>query len=72
VKATCGNCGSAQGPFERVHIGNRKTGRVLILCSHGPMVEVKGELHGAGTLACLARRARIDIARWGPGPAVMA
>jgi hypothetical protein len=49
-------------------VGNRKTGRVLVLCAHGPLVEVKGDPHGAGTLACLARRARIDVARWGPGP----
>jgi hypothetical protein len=70
VSAKCGNCGSAQGPFERVHIGNRKTGRTLVLCAHGEPVEVKGDVHGAGTLACLARRARIDVVRWGPGLAV--
>jgi hypothetical protein len=59
----CGNCGTARGPFERVHIGNRKTGRVLVLCAHGPLDD-EGT-HGKGTQACLARRDRIDFLRWG-------
>jgi len=59
---SCGNCGTAQGPFERVHVGNRKTGRKLVLCVHGPLDD---EGHGKGTLACLARRDRQDAVRWG-------
>ena len=70
MKTECGNCGSHQGPFERVRVGTRKSYRMIVTCAHGPLVEVKGDLHGAGTLACLARRAKIDIARWGPGPAL--
>lgn len=60
---TCGNCGTRQGPFERVRFGNRKTGMTLVLCAHGPLDDER--IHGTGTLACLARRDAQDRARWG-------
>jgi len=58
----CGNCGTRQGPFERIRFGTRKTGRVLVLCVHG---KLNDDGHGMGTLACLARRDAQDRARWG-------
>jgi hypothetical protein len=59
---SCGNCGTTQGPFERIRFGTHKTGGVIVVCVHGPLND---EGHGTGTLACLARRDRQDRARWG-------
>jgi hypothetical protein len=72
--SVCGNCGTRRGPFERLHIGNRKTGTTLVLCIHGPLSGEPGdsERHGLGTLACLARRDAQDRARWGTAVRVAA
>lgn len=29
---TCGNCGNTNGPFDRLFIGNRKTGHWVFTC----------------------------------------
>ena len=29
---TCGNCGNTQGPFDKVFVGFRKTGRWVFTC----------------------------------------
>lgn len=29
---TCGNCGNTSGPFDKLFIGNRKTGRWVFTC----------------------------------------
>lgn len=65
MATVCGNCGSTQGPFDRLRIARLRhdEGFVIITCAHGPLDE-KG-IHGLGTLACLKRRAQQDFDLWG-------
>lgn len=55
MSTVCGNCGWATGPFARIWIGTRKNGRWIITCPDDQ------------TRACIARRVRQDIERWGDG-----
>ena len=57
---TCGNCGNTQGPFDKLFIGNRKTGRWIFTCPV-PMKDKDGKrLPDAKrreiAMACTARR----------------
>ena len=70
----CGNCGSSQGPFERVHAGTHKSYRLIVVCAAGkPALDKEGQpsYHMAGTLACLARRDKQDAERWGTVTALL-
>ena len=58
----CGNCGSSQGPFQRIRVGTRRNHRVVTVCVNGPLDD---QGRGLGTLACRDRRDKQDIARWG-------
>lgn len=50
----CGNCGTTQGPFDRLWIGFRKTGQWIVTC-HDPKKETP-EKRAEVAKACTARR----------------
>lgn len=66
ARTVCGNCGSEQGPFDRLVVARKRHDPTpaIVTCAHGPIDQTG--VHGLGTLACLARRRAQDIERWGP------
>ena len=38
----CGNCGNTQGPFDKIWVGFRKTGRWIFVCKV-PMKDAEGK-----------------------------
>lgn len=62
---TCGNCGTAQGPFDRAVVGTRTMPMVIVTCGIGGRKRTKDltppertKRMVEATKACLKRRAK--------------
>ena len=53
---TCMTCGSKQGPFTRIHVGDRKTGMDVFTC---PISAMTDEKRKEAAMACLNRREKL-------------
>lgn len=58
----CGTCGNTQGPFARLRIGDRKTGRWVFTCPPGKE-GLPSDQRRAPVVACLSRRAKRDATK---------
>lgn len=63
-RSVCGNCGSTQGPFQRILVGTRKNGHWIVVCK-SRIVRVGDTTIDVGTNECSTRA---EKARGG-GPA---
>lgn len=55
----CGNCRTTQGPFARLRVGTRKSGRWVFTCPPNKAGKTPAE-RVAPVIACNDRRAKLD------------